>query len=287
MSHDTETPQTTPDRPAKSESRPPSRAMPMLPVLNTVVLLASLGLLGYLFYEQSQESKAQKPAQETAEKSEKTGEKIKPEVDKLKGDVTELKRTVEERPAPPNYAPQIKALDDRIADAGKTLADLTDRLDALGKKVDGLSKGDGLDASPKFEAIEKRIGEVAATLETLKARVATVTSPAAPASDEIDKGMVLFKQGKWAEAKDVFARLEASNPDDARVWYFAAVANGLATHDWKGESERLVAEGMAREKAGKPDKAKIDAAFSGLTTATGKDWLSFYRARASTAPEHR
>jgi hypothetical protein len=48
-----------------------------------------------------------------------------------------------------------------------------------------------------------------------------------------------------------------------------------------------VAEGMAREKAGKPEKAKIDAAFSDLTTATGKDWLAFYRNRASQSPENR
>jgi len=91
----------------------------------------------------------------------------------------------------------------------------------------------------------------------------------------------LFKRGKNLEAKDAFARLQTATPDDARVWYYSALANGLATRDWKGESERLVTTGVEKEKAGSPDKAKIDAAFAELTTNTGKDWLSYFRSRAA------
>ena len=144
-----------------------------------------------------------------------------------------------------------------------------------------------MDKSPKFEAIEKRVAEVAGTLEALKAQVATITTPVAMAADEMGQAVALFRQGKWAEARDLFAKLQADSPDDARVWYFSALANGLASRDWKGESERLVAAGMAREKAGKPEKAKIDAAFADLTPATGKDWLAFYRNRTSQAPDNR
>ena len=70
-------------------------------------------------------------------------------------------------------------------------------------------------------------------------------------------------------------------PDDARVWYFTALANGLATKQWTGETEELVARGVEREKAGTPPAADIDAAFSDLTRANGKDWLAYYRRRAS------
>jgi hypothetical protein len=87
----------------------------------------------------------------------------------------------------------------------------------------------------------------------------------------------LFKKGKFLEAKDAFARLQAVVPDDPRVWYFSALSNGLATRDWKGETERLVNTGIAKEKAGMTDKAKIDAAFADLTDNTGKAWLSYYR----------
>ena len=48
----------------------------------------------------------------------------------------------------------------------------------------------------------------------------------------------------------------------------------------RGEAEKLVTEGVKREKAGKPEKSEIDSAFSDLTTETGKDWLAFYRRRA-------
>lgn len=170
---------------------------------------------------------------------------------------------------------------------GKSLTDATGRLNALDKKVQSMTKPDGPDANARIDAIEKRVGDLAGSLEAAKAELAARNTPAAVASNELDQAIDLFKKGKFADAKDAFTKLETVTPDDARVWYFAALANGLATSNWKGESERLVTEGMAREKAGKPDKAKIDAAFSNLIAATGKDWLAYYRGRAAEAPERR
>jgi TolA-binding protein len=284
MSHDVETPQTTQSRPSKPEPGSPPRWLPIVSLLNLAGLAAALGLAGYVLHEQHEQSKQEKPAQEAGQKAD---DKLKPEVAKLKGDLKDLAKSVEESPALPNYAPQIKALEDRVVDLGKSLADASDRLEALGKKLDGLSKGEGPDSSPKFEAIEKRVADLAATLDAVKAQVTARATPAAVASDEMGQAISLFKQGKYAEARDAFARLQGVAPDDARVWYFSAIANGLASRDWKGESEKLVAAGMAREKAGKPDKARIDAAFADLTTATGKDWLAFYRSRAASAPDQR
>ena len=100
---------------------------------------------------------------------------------------------------------------------------------------------------------------------------------APPAGSSLQPGVDLFNQKKYNQAADFFLGLTRKNPDDARNWYYAALAKGLATRDWKGEVEKLVAEGAQREKAGTPERSEIDAAFSDLTSETGKDWLAFYR----------
>jgi hypothetical protein len=92
-------------------------------------------------------------------------------------------------------------------------------------------------------------------------------------------GIELFKQGQYKEALDLFNRLELSMPDDARVWYFAALSHGLATNRWGGGTERLVEKGIDREGAGTPATARIDAAFHDLTPDKGQEWLAFHRRR--------
>lgn len=90
----------------------------------------------------------------------------------------------------------------------------------------------------------------------------------------------LFKNGKYKEALELFNALELAQPDDARVWYYAALSRGFATNQWTGGTEDLAAKGVEREKAGTPEPADIDRTFRTLTTATGKEWLAAYRARA-------
>ena len=87
----------------------------------------------------------------------------------------------------------------------------------------------------------------------------------------------LFRAGKYKEARDAFDKLEISNPDDARVWYYAALSYGFSTKDWTDGAVRLVEKGIAREEAGTPRTAEIDAEFKDLTPPNGKDWLSAYR----------
>jgi hypothetical protein len=101
---------------------------------------------------------------------------------------------------------------------------------------------------------------------------------------KLAQGIDLFKQGKYKDAYAYFEKLEQTNPDDARVWYYAALSSGLSTRDWKldeSEASRLVKKGVEREKAGTPPRAEIDAAFRDLIDKTGKGWLEWYRNTAA------
>ncbi len=101
-----------------------------------------------------------------------------------------------------------------------------------------------------------------------------------PVKSMLQGGIEFFQSKHYDEASEFFSSLTKAQMADARVWYYAALSRGLATRDWKGETERLVTKGVELEKAGKPDKEKINAAFTNLTSETGQDWLAFYRRKA-------
>ena len=273
------------------EQGSPLRRLSTMVGLNMLMLLSTLALLGYAIFLQSQQPPAtEKPGPEAA----KSGAASADEIEQLKAEIKGLTKKLEERAASPESTVQIKSLDDKIADLGKTVSEMPSRFDTISQKLEAVSKNDDQATAPKVDAIERRIGEISQSIDTIKADLAskpalTTTTPSTPIpaavasvdAQTMDQAVDLFKKGKFAEAKDAFTRLQAVLPDDARVWYFSALANGLATRDWKGESERLVTTGMAKEKSGSPDRAKIDATFSDLTTNTGKDWLTYYRSRAA------
>ncbi len=313
MSQDFETPEPSQPAPARKtgpklklpvppdlpdhdpEAGSPHRKLSTMVGINFLMLLLTASMLGFLILLQYKPPVAEPAPAVTADASKPApADEVKPEVDRLKAEIAALTKKLEDRPAVPDPSAQLKALDDKIADLGKTVGDMPARLDSLNSKLEVVSKGEGLAPAPKVEAIDKKVAEMAQTLEAMKADLAakpastTITpapvataAAAAEADPAMDQAVALFKQGKFAEARDAFTRLQAAAPDDARVWYFSALANGLATRNWKGESEKLVAAGVAKEKAGSPDKAKIDAAFADLTTLTGKDWLAYYRKSAA------
>jgi TolA-binding protein len=279
------------------EEGSPLRRLSTMVGINLLLLLTSLAAIGYVILLQYQPPPlAEKPAA-PAEKSTVAGapasaDQVKTDVDQLRAEIKDLTKKLEARPASSDPTPQIKALDDKLAEVSKSVADMPARFDSISQKLEAASKGEGLASGPKVEAIEKRIGDIARTVDSLKADLSakpaptTATNPAPAAAlvadaQALEPAIDQFKQGKFAEAKDAFTKLQSAFPDDARVWYYSALANGLATRDWRGESEHLVTTGMAREKAGTPDRAAIDAAFAELTKATGKDWLAFYRKRAT------
>lgn len=104
-----------------------------------------------------------------------------------------------------------------------------------------------------------------------------------PASDDNERlwnrAVELFKKGKYKDALLAFDKLELAQPDDARVWYYAALCRGFTTNQWTDGTEDLAERGVDREQAGTPAAEEIDRTFGDLTTATGKDWLAAYRAR--------
>ncbi|WP_406699346.1 hypothetical protein V5E97_10785 [Singulisphaera sp. Ch08] len=71
-----------------------------------------------------------------------------------------------------------------------------------------------------------------------------------------------------------------SRPNDARVWYYAALSHGLATNQWKDETIQLFNKAVEREKAGTPDKAKIDASLIHVTEPSVKKWVDYFRRAA-------
>lgn len=106
------------------------------------------------------------------------------------------------------------------------------------------------------------------------------TTPASTGMSAIELGAKFFiDDSKHREAAEVFRLLVSGNPQDARVYYFAALANGVTTNNWGGETVRYVATGVELEKAGKPERAEIDAAFVGIPIQF-TNWLNSYRQRA-------
>lgn len=123
-----------------------------------------------------------------------------------------------------------------------------------------------------------------AALSGREAEVAERPQPASnnenDAGPDLAQAAELLRSGKFTEARDLCAMLEESHADDARVWYYGALANGLATGRWDRETERLANKGVERERVGSPSKAKIDSALTSLMPISGRDWIASIRRNA-------
>jgi hypothetical protein len=181
-----------------------------------------------------------------------------PNLNELQKKVVELTRASDEVAPLPG---QVKQISEQIAETDQKVTKLQDQVLALETKT-----------------------ATADIMPGLERRDTTNLTPAAARTDQaVSRGAALFRQGKYRDALTAFSKLEQSDPDDARVWYYAALSNGLATRQWEsGETVRRVEKGVERERAGTPPNFQIDAAFRDLTPATGRDWLEAYRRRART-----
>jgi tetratricopeptide (TPR) repeat protein len=203
----------------------------------------------------------------------------------------------------------LKALKDKVdalpkPEPAPDLKPLEAKIDALAKRVDAVSAPDLKPLEAKIDALaksheekiaglEKALAAEKAEVDTLQAKVksyaearprpdpAPATPPAASPTDaEFARAVDLYKKGQYDQARDAFARLQQAAANDARVWYYSALSNGLATGQWAGDTERFVQKGVEREQAGTPDVAKINAAFADLAPPAVKTWLDSWRARA-------
>lgn len=177
----------------------------------------------------------------------------------------------------PQQPPDLKELQnqvDELARDEKSLADVPARLSALDERITAIDKAlMNLRAQTKTNSGQPRTSFSSA----VKPGPASRTLDRFPPGSELAQGAEYFQQGQYSRALQVFKRLEDSSPDDARVWYFAALANGLSAGKWNGECARLAEQGVEWERAGKPDSTVVDATFADLTKATGKDWLASHR----------
>jgi hypothetical protein len=178
----------------------------------------------------------------------------------------------------PDLTPLRTRIDDLVEKSQK-LSPLPATFESLRQRVDALDEGLN-SVRTEVAAVPKRID---ASLNALKDAMVSRPAPAqiSPADVGRDLGAVLFLAGKYPAAREVFLAVVQTYPDDARLWYFAALANGLTSGDWTGESVGLVRRGLACEQRGSPKRSDIDAQFSTLTKEQGKDWLGEWRKSAS------
>ncbi|QEH38150.1 hypothetical protein OJF2_67480 [Aquisphaera giovannonii] len=306
----------TPPRPAPSAhprpdfaARPAHDAAPapfgMSTVLASGALALVMGGLGAWGYQRFVEpSMAKAGVKDSAGQDGEAGGAPQAKVDDRLKDLASQVDEIRDRMAkiPKQSAPDLEPLNQRISaveDVPRKLAalelrvsELPTRLDEEGKKLAVMSADlEGL--RKQFSSLQTDVASESKPANPGAARDADVGRAASTAPDpfrlaeeraakgpSLESGVALFRSKKYDEASRTFEELTKSNPDDARAWYYAALSRGLATRDWKGDTEALVQRGVDREKAGTPAKPEIDSAFAGLTDETGREWLAFYRNRA-------
>jgi TolA-binding protein len=214
---------------------------------------------------------AEKPAEPEAD-----SKALKADLDGLKTGLKALQdRLAELKPAP---AVDLAPLTTKVSDLAKE----TEALAALPKKVSDLDQ--------RLDGFDKTLATLRSDLDALRSDIKKAEAAPTPVAGadatkpgDVDAAVVqaaaLFKAGKYKEASDAFQKLTESSPNDARVWYFAALARGSATSDWTGETLRMVQKGVELEKAGTTPAAKIDAAFTDVNPSF-KPWIEGYRKMA-------
>jgi tetratricopeptide (TPR) repeat protein len=225
---------------------------------------------------------ASDPAQKTATPAAEipsTVATLRSDIEGLKTELKALQDKIEAMPKPapaPDLAPLSTKIDELVK-GNEPLAALPKKLGELDQRVAALDKSlaDQRDAIDTLKSEVKKTGEPAPTTSAN----ATKPEDVNVADSALVEGVDLFKAGKYKEASKVFKKLTETNPDDARVWYYAALSQGSATNQWTGETTRLVEKGIEREKAGSPESSKIDTLFASLNP-TFKGWLDAYRKAA-------
>lgn len=285
------------------EEAPPAGAAPARSVKDHIVTAAlalifgAIGSYAFLHFVEPPPRSPGSTGETASEGPEAAGPSTRDlgdQVSRLADRVEHVQKRVDElpRPEPP---PDLSDLQVQVADLTKAtqaiaplrgeLKHVEDRLDDLTESIHTLES--------EVRAGGSRTGTVKTTStggeraehnrRSDGVSVAETTSARPLADRAFEPGAALLNQHKYKEALDYFSKLEQTNPDDARVWYYAALAHGFATKQWTEDGTgRLVEKGIECERAGTPSRDVIDATFSTLTSETGKDWLAAYRKRVDT-----
>ncbi len=244
--------------------------------------------------QQSGESASQIPGFTSADDA----ETLKKQLKHLSSRLDSVNKRIDQIRKPENETPPVlHMLQIQVADLSKTideiaklpaqvrhlehrLLSLTEKFKTLREEVapeDPLAMPGEIDLGPRRRS--PRTGRPFETRED-----AETTRPMSEYEHDVDDddatmelGIELFEAGRYAQAREVFRRLQRQRPNDARVWYYSALANGLITHDWGGETKQLFERAADRERAGTPTSEQIDAAFTGLMPGEAERHLEAYR----------
>ena len=220
---------------------------------------------------------------------------IKSRVGEIAGQLEKLGKQIESiaqsRPAAVEL-PGLKPIEVKLAgmvEEARKIPLLIDRVDGLSGRVSA--------ADDTLKQLQAQLRETRLAIQPVASQALASTDrnsrPGGPAATvdtaarstkaviDLGPGVAAFNKGDYAAACRPFGALgqELSRRREGLVLHRA----GQRSDDkqWTGETEELVDRGVEREKAGTPPAADIDAAFSDLTRTNGKDWLAFYRRRAS------
>jgi hypothetical protein len=181
----------------------------------------------------------------------------------------------------------MKAQVARLADVPADSERITRRLAEVDGRLQAVGRGasDAARDHDKVAALEAQVKSLRDEIATLRDGPAKPVPARTTSADDLAPAVKLLRGRQFPAASTAFHTLTASHPDDARVWYYAALANGYATGQWRGETEDLVNKGVGRERAGTPAAAEIDSAFTEiLPPGPSRDWLLYYRQRAASRP---
>jgi TolA-binding protein len=236
-------------------------------------------------------------------------ETLKKQIKRLADRIEQVDRRIDSLQAPQAETPpvvhtlQVQFADlakevDELAETPAELRRLEHRLSSLEQQLKTLRDaqsidGTALESQALDSLFERDQGEVpAGSAAEERARedfpTAASSDTKGEAADDVEDngatmnlGIELFQKERYAQAREVFRRLQRARPNDARVWYFSALANGLITRDWDGKTKELFDKGVARERAGDPPSERIDKAFADLKSAEAREWLERFRRRAN------
>jgi TolA-binding protein len=289
----------------KAAYTPPSEPAPGAPVFPIALGLLMIGLLVTAVFV-SRMPKSEPPPAPAAPASAAAAPAETPAAEslakelsgKLDGFVAQLKALEAKveglpKPPPPADLKPIEAKFDELSKSVSAVSGLPDKLAKLDGRVAALD--DAVVSARKEVAslsddVKKAATDAQAAADKAADKVAEKPKPAAgaepdepkPAADgpTVAAGADLFKSGKYKEADEVFKKVSAAGPKDARAYYYAALTHGLTTGDWQGDAiKSLAAKGADLEKSGATKPADVDAEFTALP-ANLKPWLDYFRKAA-------